>query len=144
MKKNILYYLLIVGLTMLTIYEGLSIPHFQENKNLLVFLKYSDIFLLAIVCLSYFIGTLKYVANYHAQDSLIEIGSGILFTFTSAFLIIFYSVQSTKITTAIDLLVIANAIFAIFLMIKNKEKIISIKHYIISFLLTGIVAFANL
>jgi len=131
-SEKIAYRLLVIYMLLTIISGKIELPLFIRYANSIV-----------LICISsyYFIQSVIRFLNSDFKDKIPEYSSGVLFFFTSAFLAIIQSVHTTEVLTAIKILVILNVIYSIFLNIWIENKNLTIKHYIISFLLIGVGVF---
>lgn len=105
------------------------------------FIEYINIFVLICISIYYFINPVIRSIRSNFKDKIPEFISGVLFVFTSAFLIIIQTVHTTEIFSTIKIMVIANAIYSIFLRVRFENRNLSTKHYMICFLLIGVSVF---
>ena len=131
-SEKIAYRLLIIYMLLTIISGKVELPLFIIYANSIV-----------LICISayFFIQSVIRFLNSDFRDKIPEFISGVLFFFTSAFLAIIQSVHTTEVLNAIKILVILNVIYSIFLNVWMENKNLTIKHYIISFLLIGVGVF---
>ena len=131
-SEKIAYRLLVIYMLLTIISGKIELPLFIRYANSIV-----------LICISsyYFIESVIRFLNSEFKDKIPEFSSGVLLFFTSAILTIIQSVHTTEVLNAIKILVILNVIYSIFLNVWMKNKNLTIKHYIISFLLIGVGVF---
>jgi hypothetical protein len=136
MELNKTVYYVLIACISITIVSGKI-----EISN---YLKYANIIILLGISTIYFIYSLKKIINTKFQKVSIDFFSGIIFVLTSALLAIFQSVQTPEFLACIKLLAIVNGIYSYYLIFRYIEKSLSVKHFIISFLLIGVSVVLNI
>jgi len=126
-------YRLFVTTMILTVISG--------KIELPVFIRYANSIVLIFISAYYFIYSGVRYFNSNLQIKLPEFVAGVLFAITSVFLAIIQTVHATEVLTAIKILAIINIIFSIFLRARMENTSLTVKHYIITFLLIGVGVF---
>jgi hypothetical protein len=130
MKKDLLFYYLLLACIVLTI--------LGEKVVLSYLFKYGNMIALICIGIYFFISSIGRIIQSEYSHVSIEIFSGIIIVFTSAFLAIFQSIHNSDFLTVIKILTIINGIYPIYLIIRFKDKTYSVRHFIISSLLMGV------
>ncbi len=132
--NKIVFYVLIACISLSIITGKIELSNYLKYVNIIILLVLSTFFL---------IYSLKQITNTGFNKVSIDFFSGIVFVLTSAFLVIFQSVQTSEFLTCIKLLAIVNGIYSYYLIFRYREKSLSVKHFIISFLLIGLSVVVN-
>jgi len=130
--EKIAYRLLIIYMILTIISGKVELPLFIRYANSIVLICISSYYLFQSVILS---------LNSEFRKKIPEFSSGVSFFFTSAILAIIQSVHSHEVLTAIKILVILNGVYSIYLNVWIENKNLTIKQYVITFLLIGVGVF---
>jgi hypothetical protein len=130
--EKIVYRLLVISMLLTVISGKIELP---------IFIRYANTIVLICISAYYFIFSGVRYFNSNFQIKLPEFIAGVLFAITCAFLAIIQSVHTTEVLTSIKILAILNIIYSIFLKVRMENKNLTIKHYIITFLLIGVGVF---
>lgn len=130
MKKDLFSYSVLLACIMTTIVD--------EKVKLSFLFEIGNIIALICVGTYFFIDFVTRIVQSKYSSIVVEVLSGIVLVFTSAFLAIFQAVQSADFVTIIKIMAITNGIFAFYLIVKHKEKTYSVRHFVISSLLIGV------